>query len=250
MTCHTARMDFGELFQYPFLASVWGTASTVIGTAVTAGSAAVAAQVYRHSKKVDEYSQARQLRVYVTSVFGEFRVEMYNHSEHPIYAMQLYGTKRPIEEILDDPLVHVQFREINKKSDGLMHDDDRLAIINEWLEYNNHFSTFDETYDFLKPSADEPSTIVAVGRLAIYYDYRIRFKDSRSLKWYFDIPREMGEIADTEPKPDLARRTIGRFDIPSHWQIRSDKRKLEKQFKESKLFAKYTTESVNVAGKN
>ncbi|MDV6262181.1 hypothetical protein [Rhodococcoides yunnanense] len=201
-------MNWGDLWEYPFLASVWGTGSTVIGTVVTAGSAAVAAQVYRHSKRVDEYAQARQLRVYVSRMDGEFKVDMYNHSEHPIYAMQLHGTKRRVEEILGDPVVHEQYRQINRETDGKMHDDDRLAIIREWLEYNLHFSSFDDAYDFLLPSAQDASEISAVGKLALYYDYRIRFKDTRSLQWYFEVSRRVGEIVDTDPKPDFERRSI------------------------------------------
>ncbi|WP_151531516.1 hypothetical protein [Rhodococcus erythropolis] len=216
-------MSWGELWVFPFKAGVWGTASTVLGTAVTSISAAVAAQVYRHNKRVDEFAQARQMRVYIRRTMPEFHIEMYNHSEHPIYAMQIFGIKRRIEDVLTDPDVLAFYAEHHKDTDGLMHDDDRLLMLETWLGYESTFASMDEEYDFLKPSSDTPSSVGALGGYVNHYDFRLRFKDTRSLTWYFVISRKVGEIKDTEPRRDLDRRKLSALDIAGRLQRRYER---------------------------
>lgn len=66
-------MDWGELWEYPFLASVWGTVNGWAGTVVTGFSFLVAAFTYRKNRQDKRRGQASLVVFtnYYTSTFGE-----------------------------------------------------------------------------------------------------------------------------------------------------------------------------------
>ncbi|ODR24326.1 hypothetical protein [Mycolicibacterium porcinum] len=82
-------MNWGDLWEYPFLASVWGTVNGWAGTIVTAGSFFIAALVYRKNREDQRRAQASLIVFtnYYTSTFGEddmvlvtIRGGVHNHS--------------------------------------------------------------------------------------------------------------------------------------------------------------------------
>jgi hypothetical protein len=85
---HNHAVNWGDLAQYPFLASVWGTANGWVGTLVTGGSFLLAANVYRKNRQDKRREQASLIVFtnYYTSGFDEdfflitIRGTVHNHS--------------------------------------------------------------------------------------------------------------------------------------------------------------------------
>ncbi len=86
---HNRPVDLGELWEYPFLASVWGTVNGWAGTIVTGFSFLVAAFTYRKNRQDKRREQASLVVFtnYYTSTFGEdnmtlimVRGTIHNHS--------------------------------------------------------------------------------------------------------------------------------------------------------------------------
>ena len=85
---HNRPVNWGDLTEFPFLASVWGDAATWVGSVFTGGAALIAANVYRKSLQDKRREQASLIAFagHYTSVMDDdyflasVRGRVHNHS--------------------------------------------------------------------------------------------------------------------------------------------------------------------------
>lgn len=86
-------MNWGDLTEYPFLASVWGDAATWVGALMTGAAALIAAFVYAVGRRAEKWAQA--LLIYFEPGAGG-KYEVHNRSDKPIVDVRVIPVRRSL----------------------------------------------------------------------------------------------------------------------------------------------------------
>lgn len=112
----------GQLLDFPFAASVWGTAAAWVGAIGTTAAFLLGSNVYRRDAKLRRYEQAVMVRVSETSIAPlgimalnpeKLTIEVHNTSEKYIFSVTGSLDRRSLFEFLADLTYWVRLATVN-----------------------------------------------------------------------------------------------------------------------------------------
>lgn len=104
-------MAFGDLWSYPFKASVWGTAGQWIASIFAGASVLVALSIVKSDRSKDDWTNARKIVTWTGFASGPpskgkprdwtVTLEVTNNSDRPIYEVKLHVTPKADGDLKD-----------------------------------------------------------------------------------------------------------------------------------------------------
>ncbi|BAH33218.1 hypothetical protein [Rhodococcus erythropolis] len=205
-------MTLGDLLEYPFLASVWGTAAAWVGTLGTVMSLATAAYYYRSTVKREERAQAQQIRfAHIRQTDDKIIGRVYNDSDRAIYDIQAMQARRPFEEVVSRAC---EIRPVGVKTlEGMLEEWKRTT--GGRVQVNGFESThigpgksFKVTYPFLFSNTEK---------------FWIKFRDANGKLWSLEL--------DTHSPVELKEPDFNHYTW-AEWVRHPEVRKLKREYKD------------------
>ncbi|KAA0094707.1 hypothetical protein CIW49_24465 [Mycolicibacterium sp. P1-18] len=199
-------MNLGDLWQYPFLASVWGTAGQWVGSLLTAGSLFLGFKVLRVNQKDKRIGQASKITF--TARFSEdmetdnlsgVRGKVFNHSDALIMNVaivvrlnkEVLKRHRSRASLLFDPIPGlVQYVSVMDDEDEYM---DKIIQPGDYREYS---STIPQRFRNIQPE---------------HVEAVLRFADANSVVWERTLYRPPAEFKFHGWRENAIKATIVRW---------------------------------------
>lgn len=173
---------WGDLWTFPFLASVWGTVSSWFGVLGTVASIGTAAFYYVRNQRLEEHAQAR----HVTFVDKGWTKDKYDAVVYNLSDESIFDVTPGQQRIL-------RFREVLERV-GQVPDERVEELRQEWSAASGGtFYVQSDVSGHVKPG--ESKAVEFRGPKSDVQMYTISFRDSMARRWTL-------ELNDDEPKRD------------------------------------------------
>lgn len=201
-------MNFGDLWQYPFLATVWGTVAAWAGWVGTVVSLGTAAYYYRSTVKRDERAQAQQIRfVQVGQNDSKGFARVHNDSDHAIYDIQVKQARRRFQEVVDRAC---EFNPVSTETLARLYEDWKRAS-GGYLQIHSFQQTHIQSGRYFKVTYRLP-----------YSDTEkvwITFRDANGKLWNLELDtHNPTEVKDSKQKPYTLRGLIKYPEARAVWR--------------------------------